>query len=107
MHISNRPESVVVNIMKLNHENSFLLGDGWVLADLASGDQPVYLYRCPKVNLRVALSMDEKYIPPGEYVNRIKFAIFYLAPGSDRDDRKPVIIYKMDGKILFGYAYIY
>lgn len=93
--------------MQLNHENSFLLGDGWVLVDTSAADQPIYLYRGPKVDLRAALLMDEKYIPPGEYVNRIKFAIFYLAPGSDKDDRKPVIIYRMDGKILFGYAYIY
>lgn len=99
-------------LMELNHESSFLLEDGWVFHDFMSEEirpRPggaIYLYRHPNVPPHVArvtgLSSHER--SADRYVERIRFVIYHTQ-GYRRDDRKPVIVYQLDGKILFGYAY--
>lgn len=90
--------------MNENSESTFLLEDGWVLYDfppeetLPSLGGALYLYRCPKIPNYVS--------QPARYVEKIRFVVYHTQ-GYGKEDRKPVIVYQLDGKILFGYAYIY
>jgi len=86
-----------------NLESIFLLEDGWVLRDFPPEETlpdlggALYLYRCPKIPNYVAQS--------GRYVEKIRFVVYH-SQGYGKEDRKPVIVSQMGGKILFGYAYL-